>query len=574
MGLISESKGKISNQTAFRSPGEQPDDQPGNDGQTVAVTMLGGRVIEVEVMPESQWCDVLEDLATILAVDVRRLTLLDDQEEINWDTRVDLGIGISPTLVVGPELEDVYVVRTLSISELDHHDEGFAGWFYFQTAAGGPERGYLCQSESPQGNEPAYSVFRTWGTMFEIKRLEGQSIWFRPATTSSHATVAVVPFDDPDNNNNDSDNDPDNNNNDNNDSDNDPDNNNNDSDNDPDNNNNDSDNDNSDSDEQTVDQTEGTVKEVATGTWQQEDLDDRQGTNEADETFKHVILGDSTSETKTVRFNLDGVVVSANLMPGTSMADLRAELFECFGERCVKDVRFLMKGETIVDTYVFTADVDIVTTRRLRGGVQLVKKKHMKKDDALKELKQKAMSVVAKGVDVAVPPDVEFPQEFADYIESCKKKVDRILLLKASGKKIVETGLKDLSKEQLETLRDIMKIKPGERRGSSEERVMRCIDVIFPFVSMMEASKTAIDAAIQQILKDLVSVYVDEFSTFSGGYSTFDNQSFVDLVSDELAERKGYAKADAKKKSAKKETDSEDIEGIEQKASDKVCTVM
>ena len=170
---------------------------------------------------------------------------------------------------------------------------------------------------------------------------------------------------------------------------------------------------------------------------------------------------------------------------------------------------------------------------------------------------------------VNVPDDIVFPQEFDNFIKYCMKVVDNMKYLKASGTRVVETGLHELNVEQLETIKEIMKFKAGERRGSSEERVMKCLDTVFPIIGMMEHAKTKIDHTVETMMTEFVAIYADEYSSYGNGVAKFDNESFIDAVVDEIATRKANTKAKAVKR-----READDEEPTEREETGKQCAVM
>ncbi|CAJ1358547.1 unnamed protein product, partial [Effrenium voratum] len=78
--------------------------------------------------------------------------------------------------------------------------------------------------------------------------------------------------------------------------------------------------------------------------------------------------------------------------------------------------------------------------------------------EALEDLKKKVIKNIKK---TKTPTDATFPEAFTTYMESVKRKTQDIVFMKTQGVRVVDAGLRALSDEQLETVRDIMDIKKG-----------------------------------------------------------------------------------------------------------------
>ena len=125
---------------------------------------------------------------------------------------------------------------------------------------------------------------------------------------------------------------------------------------------------------------------------------------------------------------------------------------------------------------------------RILGGVI---KKHLKKDDAVKALKLRAASPLKKTEDLDV--NIQFPNEFKTFLDNADKTAQDIMLMKAQGTMVVQAGLRTMSDDNLKTLNEIMDNSGRDgRRGSSEERVLKAVSVMFPMMVLLENSKIAI----------------------------------------------------------------------------------
>ena len=171
---------------------------------------------------------------------------------------------------------------------------------------------------------------------------------------------------------------------------------------------------------------------------------------------------------------------------------------------------------------------------RIEGGGVI--KTHLKKADAVKQLKEKAFSFIKKSEQDAAS-GTAFPQEFNTFLGNISKFVEDLKFMKASGTAVVTAGLRQMSDENLEVLKDIMNISGSGRRGSSEERLMKCIYEMFGSMSMMDAAKIAIDQKQEKVAQDLVSIYIDEYFLYAGGAARFNNEGFVKDIEKEQTRR-------------------------------------
>ena len=177
---------------------------------------------------------------------------------------------------------------------------------------------------------------------------------------------------------------------------------------------------------------------------------------------------------------------------------------------------------------------DITFVLGLSGGGVI--KKHLKKDDAIKALKVRAIMTIKKPEDLDV--GIQFPIEFKTFLDNVEKTAEDIMILKAQGTMVVKAGLRTTSDDNLKMLREIMDASAREgRRGTSEERVLKAINVMFPTMLMLENSKIAISIAQVKMMNNFVSLYAHEYNKYGSGAASFDNEAFIKDVEQEQSRR-------------------------------------
>ena len=166
-------------------------------------------------------------------------------------------------------------------------------------------------------------------------------------------------------------------------------------------------------------------------------------------------------------------------------------------------------------------------------------KPHMTKDKAIQALKSRAISSIKKGNEQDLEDDmlIQFPPEFNNFLDRVKQQGRDVEFLKASGGMIVQTGLRHVSDDDLKVLTDIMDMKTG-RRGTTEDRVLKAIHVMFPTMGMLDSAKAAISKVQEELTSKFVGIYAEEFNSYASGAAMFDNATFIKQVDAEQIRRK------------------------------------
>ena len=201
-------------------------------------------------------------------------------------------------------------------------------------------------------------------------------------------------------------------------------------------------------------------------------------------------------------------------------------------------------AESLVFAYCLKWGDSMVTLEmsfnlKLSGGGLI--RKPVKREDALKNLLQRSMSIIKK--DYNHEP-VNAPDEVKALIEKMRPALDEAQVLRARGVKVIKTSLKTLSDENLTTLLDVMKYEKTGRREGSVERIQKCFGVIFPRCFLVNDGITALNQFQAEMSEVFLNLWVQEYASVSSDSASFNNQQFVADVKSELDNRRssqGYS---------------------------------
>jgi hypothetical protein len=198
-------------------------------------------------------------------------------------------------------------------------------------------------------------------------------------------------------------------------------------------------------------------------------------------------------------------------------------------------------GNKSLNPYKSLADNNIndgatlVFEHKLQGGGLI--RKHLTKDEAMKKLKNKVVAHMK--IQDEPEDDIIFEDEFNVFLQKAQQKVEDIKMLRAQGTDVVATGLRTISDDALNTLKELMSFNQSfGRRGGSEEKVLKVVSLMFPSLVALDTAKLKLSKVQELMMKDLIDIYVQQFSKYHDGVATFDNLSFVQAVEREITRRK------------------------------------
>ena len=169
----------------------------------------------------------------------------------------------------------------------------------------------------------------------------------------------------------------------------------------------------------------------------------------------------------------------------------------------------------------------------LKGGGLV--RKTVTKTEALKALKDKSAKNTQK--EITFDESISFPETLQNFLNQERSKIDQIKVLHAQNVPVVKLGLKGASTELLNKLKDVMTIKRGQRRGSSEERALKAMDLLFPSLPLLENSAKKIEHEQQCMTQSMMGIYLDTYHSFNGNECKFNNEKFLADIDITLEER-------------------------------------
>ena len=140
-------------------------------------------------------------------------------------------------------------------------------------------------------------------------------------------------------------------------------------------------------------------------------------------------------------------------------------------------------------------------TTGMQGRIGGVIKPHLKKEDAVKKLKDQLVRSVKKSDET---PDVSpFPAELVSFLDSVKKTITDVKYMKSQDMPVLETLLRHASDEELKMLKEIMSSGGGMgRSGTTESKVLKSINTVFHKMEMLENAKIAIQKMQENLTID------------------------------------------------------------------------
>eukprot|EP00438_Fugacium_kawagutii_P005246 Skav235429 [mRNA] locus=scaffold473:162132:163484:+ [translate_table: standard] len=170
------------------------------------------------------------------------------------------------------------------------------------------------------------------------------------------------------------------------------------------------------------------------------------------------------------------------------------------------------------------------------GGV---KNAYMKKPDAIAFLKKRVQTNVRKS-DACFDRE-KLPEQVQSFADDIVKQVGEMKLYQSQGVAVVRAVLSKCPVDTLKEIETIADVKQG-RNGNSEERVAKIIELLYPSLIVIEECKTSLDGLKEQVLEDLMALFVNEYHTYMDGKpARMDLATFGRDVGNVLKERNPHA---------------------------------
>ena len=227
----------------------------------------------------------------------------------------------------------------------------------------------------------------------------------------------------------------------------------------------------------------------------------------------------------------------------TKVRDLLEDLDDASGGNILKDrVLVYLTGSQLepydtIRTYCEIGQTLVLRPRVKGGGV---KKGYLKKEEALPWLKQKATKDIVKTV---VSSNIEMSEDFNNFVGDFNNSVNGVKLMRSNGVRVVETGLRQVPDEDLTQIRSIMSY--GSRNGSTESRLPKLIEILFPVVKKIEHASTTLCRLQETTTSEMVAIYCEEYHDYRDGRINFANENFLKAVDGEIVRRDTLRRANA-----------------------------
>ena len=93
------------------------------------------------------------------------------------------------------------------------------------------------------------------------------------------------------------------------------------------------------------------------------------------------------------------------------------------------------------------------------------------------------------------------------FVEVYHKSVEDVMMLKASGCRVIEAGIRRSTDGDLSTLVEVMTYKGG-RRGSTEDRLPQMVEVLFPKMRELEYATSRLQREQEDLSKKLLQLFI------------------------------------------------------------------
>ncbi len=169
---------------------------------------------------------------------------------------------------------------------------------------------------------------------------------------------------------------------------------------------------------------------------------------------------------------------------------------------------------------------------RLDGGV---KKSFLKREDAPKALKTELRNLMkSQAMEVNERPDID--ENIITTLRSFQEKIDAMKVLRASGVRIIASGLRQLRDEDIGMLSEIMSERKG-RNSMLMEKIPRAIDHAYPLMRKMRDSMAALTNKQEEVRGVLLDIMAEEYILYESGSVSLDTTSLKEDIKNELTRR-------------------------------------
>ena len=100
--------------------------------------------------------------------------------------------------------------------------------------------------------------------------------------------------------------------------------------------------------------------------------------------------------------------------------------------------------------------------------------------------------------------------ELEQFLDTYMKMIEDAKLLKASGQRIFQVGIRSLSVDELKLVREMLNKKDG-RKCSSEETLMKIAGVVYPPLKLLEIATKKVAKLREEMIAEVCGFFADEY---------------------------------------------------------------
>jgi ubiquitin C len=199
----------------------------------------------------------------------------------------------------------------------------------------------------------------------------------------------------------------------------------------------------------------------------------------------------------------------------------------------------LEDAQTISD-YNIQEGTTLYLVLRLSGGARQAVKKHITKENSVKELQVKTRTSIALVLGVqphgALP---EVPPLLRPFLSPMQDKRGRLEAMLMRGEVMIKPAIESLDDGRLNVLLEIL----NKKGILAEERILQMASVCLPELDLVDAAKELMDAAKCDLIGTFSDAFAQEYNSNKGLGAVFDNLKLQAVIREVQAYRTGIRAA-------------------------------
>ncbi|CAE7242116.1 unnamed protein product [Symbiodinium sp. CCMP2456] len=171
----------------------------------------------------------------------------------------------------------------------------------------------------------------------------------------------------------------------------------------------------------------------------------------------------------------------------------------------------------------------------LTGGGFANVRKSINKADAIKNLKDKAVSYATKD-DESYNID-DFDEDFQKFLKEQVSKLNSVKMLVSQGIDVVGVSLSTTSDANLTFIKELLEKKFKGKADTSEARVAVVVEKLFPTLSLLRSASKALSSLHGEMMGYIMGLYAEKFYKFKDDDIMYNHSSFLGLIEKEMMKR-------------------------------------